>query len=149
MSIAGPQDPLLASLIDVAIKRGVTFVGAVAEPADAFPTGIAGVIAAQGQQRSLRADAFSLPANHILTLRPDGQYDFESGTSVAAAELTGVIALLMSSADTHLSTASIVSLLKATEVAGGPGAGAINVNEALSKLDLEQHRGRVAARDVH
>ena len=114
MSIAGPQDPLLASLIDVAIRQGVTFVGAVAEPADAFPTGISGVIAAQGQQRSFRADAFSVPASHILTLRPDGQYDFESGTSVAAAELTGVIALLMSSADTRMSTGSIVSLLKAT-----------------------------------
>ena len=31
-----------------------------------------------------------------MTLRPAGQYDFASGTSVAAAELTGVIALLMS-----------------------------------------------------
>jgi subtilisin family serine protease len=149
MSIAGPQDPLLASLIDVAIRRGVTFVGAVAEPADAFPTGISGVIAAQGQQRSLRADAFSVPASHILTLRPDGQYDFESGTSVAAAELTGVIALLMSSADTRLSTGSIVSLLKGTGGTGGPAAGSINVNEALTQLNLEQHRGRVAARDAH
>ncbi len=149
MSLAGPRDPLLVSLIDVAIKQGVTFVGAVAEPADAFPTGISGVIAAQGQQRSLRADAFSVPANHVLTLRPDGQYDFESGTSVAAAELTGIVALLMSSADTRLSTSSIVSLLKATEVSGGPAAGSLNVNEALSRLDLEQRRGRVAARDVH
>jgi subtilisin family serine protease len=149
MSLAGPRDPLLVALINVAIKRGVTFVGAVAEPADTFPTGISGVIAAQGQQRSLKEDAFSVPANHILTLRPDGQYDFESGTSVAAAELTGIVALLMSSADTRLSTASIVSLLKATAVAGGPAAGSLNVNEALSKLDLEQHRGRVAASDVH
>jgi len=145
MSIAGPQDPLLASLVDVAIKRGVTFVGAAAEPADAFPTGIAGVIAAQGQQRSLKADAFAIPANHILTLRPDGQYDFESGTSVAAAELTGVIALLMSSSDTRMATDSIVALLKETEETGAPVAGSINVVGALAKLDLEQHRGRVAA----
>jgi hypothetical protein len=148
MSIAGPQDPLLSSLIEVAIKRGVTFVGAAAEPADAFPTGIAGVISAQGQQHSLRSDAFLVPANHILTLRPDGQYDFESGTSVAAAELTGVIALLMSSADSRLPTSSIVSLLKDTEETAGPAAGSINVNGALAKLDLEQHRGRVAAREV-
>jgi subtilisin family serine protease len=145
MSIAGPQDPLLASLVDVAIKRGVTFVGAAAEPADAFPTGVPGVIAAQGQQRSLKADAFAIPANHILTLRPDGQYDFESGTSVAAAELTGVIALLMSSSDTRLSTDSIVSLLKETGQTAAPVAGSVNVVGALAKLDLEQHRGRVAA----
>jgi subtilisin family serine protease len=151
MSIAGPSDPLLSALIQAAMKRGVTFVGAVAEPADAFPVDIPGVIAAQGLQRSLRTDAFSIPATHILTLRPDGQYDFESGTSVAAAELTGVIALLLSSTDNRLTTSSIVSLLK--ETGGGPSdAGAsgstLNVNAALAKLDLEQHRGRVASRST-
>lgn len=144
MSIAGPQDPLLSALVDVAVKRGVTFVGAAAEPADAFPTGIAGVIAAQGQQHSFRADAFSVPANHILTLRPDGQYDFESGTSVAAAELTGIIALLMSSADSRLSTSSIVALLRETGETAGPMAGSVNVISALAQLELDQHHGRVA-----
>jgi subtilisin family serine protease len=161
MSIAGPSDPLLSALIQAAMKRGVIFVGAAAEPADAFPVGVRGVIAAQGLQRSVRADAFSIPANHILTLRPDGQYDFESGTSVAAAELTGVIALLMSSTDNRLSTGSIVALLKETGAAEGGVAGsanaaslpsgtgfAINVNAALTKLELEQHRGRVAARSA-
>jgi subtilisin family serine protease len=150
MSIAGPADPLLSALVEAAIKRGVTFVGAAAEPADAFPTGVAGVIAAQGLQRSLKADAFSVPANHILTLRPAGQYDFESGTSVAAAELTGVIALLMSSTDGRLGTSSVVSLLKETADTVGPAAAAaINVNAALAKLDLEEHHGRMAARAVH
>lgn len=149
MSIAGPHDPLLSSLVDVAIKRGVTFVGAAAAPSDTFPTGIAGVIAAQGQQRSLRSDAFSVPADHILTLRPDGQYDFESGTSVAAAELTGVIALLMSSADSRLATSSIVSLLKDTEETAGSAAGSINVNGALARLDQERRGGRVASRNLH
>jgi subtilisin family serine protease len=150
MSIAGPSDPLLSALVEAAIKRGVTFVGAAAEPADAFPTGIPGVIAAQGLQRSLQADAFSVPADHILTLRPGEQYDFESGTSVAAAELTGVIALLMSSTDSRLGTSSLVSLLKETADTVGPGtATSINVNAALAKLDLEQHHGRMTARDVH
>ncbi len=161
MSIAGPSDPLLSALIQAAMKRGVIFVGAAAEPADAFPVGIQGVIGAQGLQHSVRADAFSIPANHILTLRPDGQYDFESGTSVAAAELTGVIALLMSSTDNRLSTGSIVALLKETGTMEGAGAGsanaagsangagsAINVNAALTKLELDQHRGRVASRSA-
>jgi subtilisin family serine protease len=150
MSIAGPADPLLSALIDAAIKRGVTFVGAAAEPADAFPTGIPGVIAAQGLQRSFSPDAFSMPATHILTLRPNGQYDFESGTSVAAAELTGVIALLLSSTDSRPTTSSIVTLLRETEdkqAAATPAP--IDVNAALARLDLEQHRRRVAARDSH
>lgn len=145
MSIAGPADPLLSALMEAAMKRGVTFVGAAAESADAFPTGVSGVIAAQGLQRPFRQDAFSVPANHILTLRPDGQYDFESGTSVAAAELTGVIALLQSSSDTKLSTGAIVSLLKET---AGADTAAINVNAALAKLEVEQHSGRVAARET-
>jgi subtilisin family serine protease len=148
MSIAGPSDPLLSALVQAAMKRGVTFVGAVAEPADAFPVDIPGVIAAQGLQRSLRPDAFSIPANHILTLRPDGQYDFESGTSVAAAELTGVIALLLSSTDNRLSTSSIVSLLKETGSGASASGSTLNVNAALAKLDLEQHRGRVASRST-
>jgi subtilisin family serine protease len=149
MSIAGPADPLLASLVNAAIKRGAIFVGAAAEPSDAFPTGIQGVIAAEGQQRSLKADAFAMPANHILTLRPAGQYDFESGTSVAAAELTGVIALLQSSADSRLSAGSIVSLLKETMETTGSAAGSISVNAALTRLDTEQHPGRIAARETH
>jgi len=143
MSIAGPADPLLTSLVEVAIKRGVVFVGAAAHPADAFPTSIAGVIAAQGEQQTVRADAFSVPANHILTLRPDGQYDFESGTSVAAAELTGIVALLMSSSDARLTTGAIVSLLKDSAATAGGSAtvasGTINVNGALTKLT--EHKG--------
>jgi subtilisin family serine protease len=145
MSIAGPPDALLSSLVNVAIKRGVTFVGAAAEPSEAFPTAIPGVIAAQGTERSPKANAFAMPANHILTLRPGGQYDFESGTSVAAAELTGIIALLMSSTKNHLPTTSIVSVLRETEETSGPEAGRVSVNAALEKLALEQHPGRMAA----
>jgi len=146
MSIAGPNDPLLSALVEAAIKRGVTFVGAAAGPEDAFPTGVLGVISAQGLQRSLKSDAFSIPANHILTLRPDGQYDFESGTSVAAAELTGVIALLMSVADSKMATNTIVATLKETAAPGAATTSAIDVNAALAKLNLEQHSRRMASR---
>jgi subtilisin family serine protease len=148
MSIAGPFDPLLSALIEAAMKRGVTFVGAAAEPADAFPTGIPGVIAAQGLERPLRPDAFSIPASHILTLRPDGQYDFESGTSVAAAELTGMIALLLSFTDNRLSTSSMVSLLRETGAMDDAASSPVNVSAALTKLDLDQHRGRMASRSA-
>jgi len=150
LSVAGPPDPLLAALIQAAMKRGVIFVGAAAESLNAFPTGIQGVVAAQGEQHPLRADAFSVPANHIFTLRPDGQYAFESGSSVAAAELTGVIALLMSSANTRPGSNEIVSLLKETAGSASTANGSgINVTAALVKLDLEQHRGRLAARETH
>ena len=150
LSIAGPPDPLLAALIQAAMKRGVIFVGAAAESLDAFPSGVQGVIAAQGELHPLRADAFSVPANGIFTLRPNEQYDFESGSSVAAAELTGLIALLMSSASPRPGANEIVSLLKETAGPEGTANGSrIDVNAALAKLDLEQHRGRLAARETH
>jgi subtilisin family serine protease len=153
LSIAGPADPLLSALVAAAVRRGVIFVGAAAEAADAFPTSIPGVIAVQGLERSFSADALSIPATRILTLRPDGQYDFESGTSVAAAEMTGVIALLLSANNGHLTTNTIVSLLKET-AGSSPAATAttsasINVNAALAHLDAEQHRGRMASRETH
>ena len=150
LSIAGPPDPLLSALIQAAMKRGVTFVGAAAESTNAFPTGILGVITAQGEEQPLRSNAFSVPSNHIFTLLPDGQYDYESGTSVAAAELTGVIALLMSSADSQPTTSEIVSLLKETAGSEGGATGSgVNASAALAKLDLEQRRGRLAARETH
>jgi subtilisin family serine protease len=50
LSLAGPQDPLLAALIQQGLKRGVTFVGALAAGAATFPTSIPGVIAAAGSE---------------------------------------------------------------------------------------------------
>ena len=56
----------------------------------------------------------------MITLLPGAEYDFESGTSVAAAEITGVVALLLS-ANNRLTTDSIVSVLKSTRT-GDPAA---------------------------
>ena len=79
-----------------------------------------------------------------MTLLPGNEYDFESGTSVAAAEITGVVALLLS-ANSRLTGTSIVSLLKAT-----PGSATqpqpIDVDAALAKVQAEK-AGRLASRD--
>jgi subtilisin family serine protease len=143
LSIAGPADPLLAALVQSGLRHGVTFVGAASGADEGFPTAIPGVIAAAGSERPLPAGALGAPAEHVLTLRPGAQYDFESGTSVAAAELTGVIALLMSASSTHLATDTIVSLLR--EAAAAP----MDVTAALARLDARQHRGAVAVRATH
>jgi subtilisin family serine protease len=150
LSIAGPADPLLSALVHSGLKHGVTFVGAVNGADDGFPTAIPGVIGASGSERPLPPGALGAPAEHVLTLRPGAQYDFESGTSVAAAELTGVIALLMSASSTHLATDTIVSLLR--EAAAGAAAVAadpVDVTAALARLDARQHRGAVAVRATH
>ena len=144
LSVAGPADPLLSALVQSGLRHGVTFVGAAGAADEGFPTAIPGVIAAAGSEQALPPGALGAPAQHVLTLRPGAQYDFESGASVAAAELTGVIALLMSASSTRLATSTIVSLL--SEAAA---ADSVDVTAALARLDARQHRGAVAVRAGH
>jgi subtilisin family serine protease len=144
LSIAGPADPLLSALVQSGLKRGVIFVGSTAENADSFPTNINGVIGVGDSEGAHEHATLAAPATRVLTLLPDSEYDFESGTSVAAAEITGVIALLLS-VNSRLSGDSIVSLLKNTP---GPGAQppAMDVNAALAKVEAD--RGRQLARSA-
>jgi len=152
LSHAGPADPLLEALVQAGLRRGITFVGAAAGSEAPFPTAIPGVITASGTEQSPQG-ALLAPAQHVLTLRPGGEYDFESGSSVAAAEVTGVIALLMSASPTRLTPSGITALLGA---GAGAGAGehaatavpAIDVNAALARLDAGGG-GVVAARSSH
>ena len=148
LSIAGPADPLLSALIAVGVKHGVIFVGAGVSDSSAFPTGITGVIGVGSAERELGRPILTAPAVHVLTLRPLGQYDFESGSSVAAAEVTGVIALLLA-ADRHLTPGAVETLLK--ETAGSvdaPPASMVNVNAALARI-AAQSGNRVATAAQH
>jgi subtilisin family serine protease len=145
LSLAGPADPLLAALVQVGLKRGITFVGAAA-PDSPFPTAIPGVITAAGSEQALPPGAFGAPAKHVMTLRPGGEYDFESGSSIAAAEITGVIALLMSASAKRLNTEDIVAALRAGPEGHAGGAAAVDVNAALTQLDSAQGGASVAAR---
>ena len=144
LSIAGPPDPLLSALVARGIRRGVTFVGALPADATGFPVGIEGVIAAGGTQHPLPGGAFAAPADQVMTLRPHGEYDFASGTSVAAAEVTGVIALLMSASPSHLSPAEVHTLLGSGASGTPAAAGPVDVNAALARLDAQGHAGTVA-----
>jgi subtilisin family serine protease len=99
LSLAGPADPLLARLVEVGLVRGVIFVGAIpAGPSGgvSFPSSVAGVIGvdASGGRSSVDSALFA-PGNEVLTLVPDGGYDFLSGSSLAAASVSGGIALLL------------------------------------------------------
>ena len=148
LSIAGPRDPLLTALVQHGLSKGVTFVGAFPGEEPGFPTAIEGVIAAGGTGQALPPGVLAAPGERVMTLRPQGQYDFASGTSVSAAELTGVIALLMSASATHLKPAQITALLTdaAPERAAAPAPAAVDVNAALARLDAAQHRSVTAAR---
>ncbi len=141
LSVAGPSDALLSALIETGLKRGVVFVGAV-DAGAGFPSGVPGVIGAAGSESVVPPGALAAPARHVLTLRPGAQYDFESGSSVAAAEITGVIALLMSATPARLTSDAVVSLLKPapTAVSVSADTAVVNAAAALARLDLGRRR---------
>jgi subtilisin family serine protease len=116
MSLTGPVDALLGALLDKAQERGIAVVAAAAESnmgTDGFPASHAGVFVAQAAttDTALAARTLPAPANEILTTTPNAGYAFLSGNSLAAAHVTGVIALLLERAPTIAST-ELMSVLK-------------------------------------
>jgi len=95
-SLAGPPDVLLTRLIKVALERGIVVVAAApSKPgARAFPASMQGVIGISGTDSPGKA-FLAAPAVDILTTVPHGSYDFFSGSSLAAAQASGVAALLL------------------------------------------------------
>ena len=134
LSLGGPADPLLAQLLGYAIGRGIAVVGAMPPDGrrDGFPVGVPGVMAVETPDvpahdpRVLRA-----PGNEILTLTPGGHYDFVSGSSLAAAHVSGAVALLMA-ANRKLDAGAIYALLRRTSIDAAGAAGTINVCAAVA-----------------
>jgi Subtilase family len=96
LSLAGPADPLLARLIDVAIARGIAVVAA-ADPllADGgFPASHPDVIAVAADETSGAAPTLLAPGHDVPTTLPPSRWGLVSGASFAAAHVTGLIALL-------------------------------------------------------
>lgn len=105
LSLSGPPDRLLDRLLDAALARGISVVGAIDPqgPARAFPVSHPGVIAVAQQLRAGAASAAALPARDGALLAPGqdvpaslagGGWRFVSGNSYAAAHVTGMLALL-------------------------------------------------------
>lgn len=105
-SLAGPQDPLLGRLIGVALSRGIVVVaadgGTAARGFPASRDGVLGVVGSDDLKGGLvrptdRAPTSSLaaPAVDILSTAPHSAYDFFSGSSLAAAQVSGIAALLL------------------------------------------------------
>jgi subtilisin family serine protease len=115
MSLAGPDDPLVGDLIREGLRRGMLFVGAADSAAGA--DGImhrAGVIEiASEDSRSAIDTALYAPGREILTLLPDGHYDFASGASIATAQVSGVVALMLAR-DPGLSAPAAYRVLRDT-----------------------------------
>ncbi|MCX2865766.1 S8 family serine peptidase [Paucibacter sp. PLA-PC-4] len=96
LSLGGPGDPLLAELLTQLIKQDRLVIAAQPPLSrrSGFPANVPGVITvgmaeSPGQEAVLRA-----PGRDVLTLAPGSRYDFASGSSMAAAHVSGLVALL-------------------------------------------------------
>jgi hypothetical protein len=105
-SLAGPPDPMVAKLVAAALSRGIVVVAADGPDATrSFPATHPGVLGVAGSDdlrgglrfpaRRLAAGALAAPGVDILTTVPNGHYDLFSGASFAAAQVSGVVALLL------------------------------------------------------
>ena len=109
LSFAGGSDPVVDKLVETAVKKGIIVVasagngGPSAKPA--YPAALPGVIAVtavdkgEGVFRMANRGSYidlAAPGVGIFTTAPDNSFSVSSGTSLATAHATGVIALLLS-----------------------------------------------------
>lgn len=97
LSLSGPPDRLLATLLDAGLARGAAVVAAYdpTRPDGGFPASHPGIIAvagsaSAGQPRRL----YVAPARDIPTTEPGGGWALVDGTSYAAAHVSGLFALI-------------------------------------------------------
>ncbi|MEM8817241.1 MAG: S8 family serine peptidase [Pseudomonadota bacterium] len=135
LSLNGPQDPLVSRLLLKAHELGVVIVAA--KPNDTgsahdFPASMGEVIAV-GVRRDADDDnddyddhdnneprsraAILAPGEQILVAIPSNDYEFRSGTSLAAAHVSGMTALLLSLAP-ETESGRVTELLEQTQRAG-------------------------------
>jgi subtilisin family serine protease len=99
LSLSGPNDVLLARLIDVALAHGAQVVAAFdpALPRGGFPASHSGVVAvavADDRMEASPEGVYTAPGRDIPTTQPGGRWGLVDGSSYAAAEVSGLLALL-------------------------------------------------------
>ncbi|MFZ3310400.1 MAG: S8 family serine peptidase, partial [Xanthobacteraceae bacterium] len=154
MSFAGPADPMLARMLAAAYAKGIVLVAAAgnagpqSEPL--YPAADPDVIAVTATDNGDhlfpmanrgRYIAVAAPGVDILALAPGDAYQLASGTSIAAAHVSGIAALLLER-NPALKPSDIRSILITTAKPLGPprpdsefGAGLVNAYRAVTWLD--------------
>jgi subtilisin family serine protease len=126
MSFAGPADPTLHRILAAAYAKDIVLIAAAGndgpDAAPAYPGADPHVIAvtatdADDQPFKLANHgqyiAVAAPGVEILALAPDASYQITTGTSVSAAHVSGIAALLLQR-DPALTPAQIRAVLMAT-----------------------------------
>jgi hypothetical protein len=97
LSLGGPADPLLGKLLDVARDRRVVVVAAFDPglPAGGFPASHPGVIPVADETAGpTPAGVYRAPGSDVPTTAPGGGWTLVTGSSFAAAHVSGLVALM-------------------------------------------------------
>jgi len=133
MSFAGPKDPSLDRALKAAYDKGIVLIAAAGNAGPKSPPLYPGadpyVIAVTatdaddllftGANRGKHV-AVAAPGVDILVAAPDSAYQLTTGTSVAAAEVSGIAALLLER-NPKLTPADIKRILTTSAKRLGPG----------------------------
>ncbi|HEY5306149.1 MAG TPA: S8 family serine peptidase [Pseudolabrys sp.] len=150
MSFAGPADPVIHRSLEAAHKKGIVLVAAAgnagAKSPPLYPAADPNVIAVTATDADDKLFAQSNRGNHIaiaapgaqiLVAIPGGGYEQSSGTSYSAAEVSGIVALMLER-KSDLAPDQVRGILLATAKDLGPkgrdplfGAGLANAYGAL------------------
>jgi Subtilase family len=151
MSFAGPPDPRLKDALQKAYKKGIVLVAAAGNAGPnsppLFPGADPSVIAVtatdvddalfSGANRGNHI-AVAAPGVDVLVPAPEGAYQFTTGTSVASAEVSGVVALMLER-NPSLTPGEVRRILMATAKDLGPkgrdpgfGAGLVDALKAVT-----------------
>ena len=154
MSFAGPADPTLQRLLAAAYDKGIVLIAAAGNAGPKsdplYPAADPNVIAVTATDSDDhlfpmanrgRHIAVAAPGVDIFALGPGDEYVFTTGTSIAAAHVSGVVALLLEHKPS-LKPADIRAALTATAQPLGPprpdsdfGAGLVSAYRAVMWLD--------------
>lgn len=97
LSLSGPPDPLIEKLIGIALKRRSSVVAAYDPdlPKGGFPASVPGVIGVVDESlQSWPSWLYGAPGRNVPTTQPGGRWYLVSGSSYAAAHVSGLIALV-------------------------------------------------------
>ncbi len=134
MSFAGPSDPAIRRGLEAAHKKGIVLVAAAgnegAKSAPMYPAADPNVIAVSAtdandliMEQSNRGNyiAVAAPGAQIMVAIPDGGYEVSSGTSHAAAEVSGIVALMLEHKPGMTPDEARATLLASAKDIGAPG----------------------------
>jgi subtilisin family serine protease len=132
MSFAGPADPAIHRSLEAARKKGIVLVAAAgnagAKSPPLYPAADPNVIAVSATdaedklfEQSNRGPyiAVAAPGAQILVAAPDSSYEVSSGTSYSAAEVSGIVALMLQRKP-DLTPDKVRNILRATAKDIGP-----------------------------